>query len=149
MAEQTVVESGVIRVDASGRRQYSVEFKRRLAQLALEPGASVAGIALAHRINANQLFKWRQDYLRQQEEAAALELEPGPEATLLPVVVAPAGRAPLALAATAEAASGRESEPTAAEPGQIEIALGRMRVRVTGPVDPALLETILTCIHRR
>ena len=63
MAEQTVVESGVIRVDASGRRQYSVEFKRRLAQLALEPGASVAGIALAHRINANQLFKWRQDYL--------------------------------------------------------------------------------------
>ena len=92
MAEQTVVESGVIRVDASGRRQYSVEFKRRLAQLALEPGASVAGIALAHRINANQLFKWRQDYLRQQEEAAALELEPGPEATLLPVVVAPAGR---------------------------------------------------------
>ncbi len=54
-----------------------------------------------------------------------------------------------ALAATAEAASGRASEPTAAEPGQIEIALGRMRVRVTGPVDPALLETILTCIHRR
>ncbi len=149
MAEQTVVESGVIRVDASGRRQYSVEFKRRLAQLALEPGASVAGIALAHRINANQLFKWRQDYLRQQEEAAALELEPGPEATLLPVVVAPDGRAPLSLAAKAEAASGRASEPTAAEPGQIEIALGRMRVRVTCPVDPALLETILTCIHRR
>ena len=65
------------------------------------------------------------------------------------MVVAPAGQAPLALAATAEAASGRASEPTAAAPGQIEIALGRMRVRVTGPVDPALLETILTCIHRR
>ena len=66
MAERTVIESGVIRVDASGRRQYSVEFKRRLAKLALEPGASVAGIALAHQINANHLFKWRQEYLQQR-----------------------------------------------------------------------------------
>lgn len=84
MAEQTVIASGVIRVDASGRRQYSVEYKRRLAKLALEPGASVAGIALAHRINANQLFKWRQDYLRQPGEATAVTEavpEPEPEAT--------------------------------------------------------------------
>lgn len=55
MVKRTVIESGVIRVDASGRRQYSTEIKRRLAQLALEWGASVVGIALAHRINANQL----------------------------------------------------------------------------------------------
>jgi len=92
MAERTVVESGVIRVDASGRRQYSLEFKRRLAKLALEPGASVAGIALAHRINANQLFKWRQDYLRQQGETTVPEPTLPPEVTLLPVVVAPAAR---------------------------------------------------------
>lgn len=52
MAEQTVIESGVIRVDASGRRQYSVGYKQHLATLALEPGASVAKIALAHEINA-------------------------------------------------------------------------------------------------
>ena len=151
MTEQTVIESGVIRVDASGRRQYSVEFKRRLAKLALEPGASVAGIALAHRINAKQMFKWRQDYLRQRGEATALEPAPKPEpapepeATLLPVVVAPAGRAPIepAVLATME----RETEPPPMEPGQIEIALGRARVRMTGPVDPALLKTILTCIH--
>ena len=79
-------------MDASGRRQYSEEFKRRLAKMALEPGASVAGIALAHRINANPLFKWRQDYLRQRDrmtsDATARELAPPPvsplEATLLP-----------------------------------------------------------------
>ncbi|MBK8168591.1 MAG: transposase [bacterium] len=53
MPERTVIGSGVIRVDAPGRRQYSVEFKRRLVELALEPGPPVAGIALAHRINAN------------------------------------------------------------------------------------------------
>lgn len=37
MAERAVVEPGVIRMDASGRRQYSVDFKQRLAKLALEP----------------------------------------------------------------------------------------------------------------
>ncbi|MEZ5575529.1 MAG: transposase, partial [Candidatus Competibacteraceae bacterium] len=118
-----------------GRRQYSVEYKRRLAQLTLEPGASVAGIALRHRLNANQLFKWRRWYLLQPGSTVA--------ATLLPVVVAPAE--PAAVVATTE----RDAEPPPTEPGQIEIALGRMRVRVTGPVDPVLLETILTHLHRR
>ena len=145
MAERTVIESGVIRVDASGRRQYSVEFKWRLARLALEPGASVAGIALAHRINANQLFKWRQDYLRQGGQTATDAAEP--EARLLPVVMAPADQPPLEPVAPVVAE--REAEPLLAEPGQIEIALGRTRVRVTGSVDPALLETILTHLQQR
>ncbi|MBK8508119.1 MAG: transposase [Candidatus Competibacteraceae bacterium] len=146
MAERTVVESGVIRVDASGRRQYSLEFKRRLAKLALEPGASVAGIALAHRINANQLFKWRQDYLRQRGEATAPEPTPPPEVTLLPVVV-PAARPQLEPSAPVLVAE-RDIEPPSG-PGQIEVQLGRARVRVTGPVDLALVERILNHLHRR
>ena len=152
MAERTEIDSGVVRVDASGRRQYSLAFKRRLAQLALEPGVSVAGIALAHRINANQLFKWRQDYLRQLGGTTALEPKPEPppepEATLLPVVVAPAVRAALEAADVREVPAGRNAEPSS-EPGQIEIALGRARVRVKGAVDPALLDTILTHLRRR
>jgi len=135
MTDAAVLPPGVIRIDSSGRRQYSVEYKRRLAQLTLEPGASVAGIALRHRLNANQLFKWRRWYLLQRGSTVA--------ATLLPVVVAPAE--PAAVVATTE----RDAEPPPTEPGQIEIALGRMRVRVTGPVDPVLLETILTHLHRR
>lgn len=144
MTDAAILPPGVIRIDSSGRRQYSLEFKRQLAKLALEPGASVAGIALAHRINANQLFKWRRWYLRQPGLTDAAT--PAPEAMLLPVVVAPADRVslePLAVAAATE----RDAEPPA-EPGQIEIALGRTRVRVTGSVNPALLETILACIRR-
>lgn len=148
MAERANIESGVIRVDASGRRQYSVEFKRRLAKLALEPGASVAGIALAHRINANQLFKWRQDYLRQQGETTVPEPTPPPEATLLPVLIAPAGRTRVE-SVVADAPATRAPESLPAEPGQIEIVLGRTRVRVTGAVDPALVERILNHLHRR
>ncbi len=147
MTDAAVLPPGEIRIDSSGRRQYSVEYKRRLAQLTLEPGASVAGIALRHRLNANQLFKWRRWYLRQPGRTVA-EPVPTPAAMLLPVVVAPADRAPAEPAAVV-ATTERDAEPPPTEPGQIEIALGRMRVRVTGPVDPALLETILTCIHRR
>ena len=147
MMDAAVLPPGVIRIDTSGRRQYSVEYKQRLAQLTLEPGASVAGIALAHRLNANQLFKWRRWYLRQPGPTMA-EPVPAPAATLLPVVVAPADRAPTEPAAVV-ATTERDAEPPPTEPGQIEIALGRMRVRVTGPVDPVLLETLLTHLHRR
>ena len=140
MTDAAVLPPGVIRIDSSGRRQYSVEYKRRLAQLTLEPGASVAGIALRHRLNANQLFKWRRWYLLQRGSTVA--------ATLLPVVVAPADRAPAEPAAVV-ATTERDAEPPPTEPGQIEIALGRIRVRVTGAVDPALLETLLTHLQRR
>jgi len=43
----------VIRIDTSGWRQYSIDYKRGLAQLTLEPGASVAEIALSHQMNTN------------------------------------------------------------------------------------------------
>ncbi|MCC9004151.1 MAG: transposase [Candidatus Competibacter sp.] len=145
MADEAVLPPGVIRIDSSGRRQYSVEYKRRLAELTLEPGVSVAGIALRHQLNTNQLFKWRRWYLRQPRLTG---VEPAPEATLLPVVVAPAGRTfvePRAADTPAERAP--ESLPT--EPGQIEIALGRARVRVTGAVDPALVKRVLNHLHRR
>ena len=146
MAEAGGERPGVVGVDVLGRRKYTVEFKRRLARMALEPGASVAGIALAHRINANQLFKWRRWYLRQHGSTTATG---EPAATLLPVVVAPVGRPLLEPAASAPAITERDAEPPA-EPGQIEIALGRARVRVKGgAVDPALLDTILTHLRRR
>jgi len=154
MAEKAGERPEVVGIDVLGRRTYTVEFKRRLVELALEPGASVAGIALAHRINANQLFKWRQEYLRQPVAAATLDPTPQPvsklepEVTLLPVVIAPAGRTRVESVA-ADAPAERAPESLPAEPGQIEIALGRARVRVTGAVDPVLVETVLSHLQRR
>ena len=53
-------------VDAAGvvserrvRRWRSVSEKRRIVELTLEPGASVALVARANGVNANQVFKWR------------------------------------------------------------------------------------------
>ncbi|PHV35311.1 transposase [Janthinobacterium rivuli] len=43
-------------------RQCSLEFKRALLALPLEPGVSVARIAREHGVNANQVFIWRSLY---------------------------------------------------------------------------------------
>src|SRR6185503_3636279 len=64
------------------RRSYDAAFKRHLVELSLTPGASVAKIALDHRLNANILFKWRRQHLRELARSA-----PKPAAALLPVTV--------------------------------------------------------------
>ena len=43
------------------RRWRSVAEKRRIVELTLVPGASVALVARAHGVNANQVFKWRHE----------------------------------------------------------------------------------------
>ena len=46
------------------RRFRTVSEKRRIAELTFEPGASVALVARAHGVNANQVFKWRRALTR-------------------------------------------------------------------------------------
>jgi transposase-like protein len=46
------------------RRWRSVAEKRQIVKQTLEPGASVALIARAHGLNANQVFKWRRAFER-------------------------------------------------------------------------------------
>jgi len=41
------------------RRHRSPELKRQIVEETLVPGASVARVARAHGVNANQLFGWR------------------------------------------------------------------------------------------
>ena len=41
------------------RRRHSPELKAQILAACAEPGASVAGVALAHGINANVVHKWR------------------------------------------------------------------------------------------
>lgn len=43
------------------RRQHPEEFKLALIEACCEPGASVAGIALANGINANQVRRWMRE----------------------------------------------------------------------------------------
>ena len=46
---------GVLR---NGRRRYDPASKQRLVEACLQPGVSLAGLALQHGVNANLLRKW-------------------------------------------------------------------------------------------
>ncbi|WP_428776638.1 IS66-like element accessory protein TnpA [Vibrio sp.] len=41
------------------RRRHSKDFKARILEACEQPGASVAGVALANGLNANLVHKWR------------------------------------------------------------------------------------------
>jgi len=55
-----------VRVDRRGRKRRSIAEKLSIVQLTMEAGASVAEIARAHGLNANQVFKWRRLFAKGQ-----------------------------------------------------------------------------------
>ena len=126
-----------------GKRVYrTVAEKRRIVELTLQSGASVATVAQAEGVNAHQVFDWRRAYLK-----GKLEPKGEKSAALLPVVLSPAE----ASAAIADAGV-REKSSTpaiAAIPGSaIHIELsGRVKIRVESGVDAALLRTVLESLR--
>src|ERR1700726_2662114 len=68
----------------SGRKHRSRLERRQVVEETLQPGASVALIARAHGVNANQVFHWRKLY-----REGLLDVE-APSTELLPVRVSEA-----------------------------------------------------------
>jgi transposase len=116
------------------RRFRSVAEKRRIVELTLEPGASVALVARAHGVNANQVFAWRRALKRGElaEPVAA-------STALLPVTLAAPGGAEM-------------REPTAQQPatfGSIHIEFpGRATISVESGADATLLRAILESLRK-
>ena len=130
---------------ATKRRRYEDAFKRHLVELSLVPGASVARIALDHRLNANILFKWRRQRLRELAHAA-----PKPAAGLLPVTIMESERAAVQVPAQALSASAaRKPRPGTTPIGVIEIDLPLGRVRLTGAVDLAAVRVVIEALSAR
>jgi transposase len=127
------------------RRRYDDGFKRHLVELSLIPGASVARIALDHRLNTNVLFKWRRSHLRSLAQA-----RPKPAAELLPVTVEePVATVDEGPAPALNPVSPRRARPAAAAGGVIEIDLPLGRVRLTGTVDVAALRVVIEALSQR
>lgn len=64
----------IIGIDRGGKRRYDPQAKRALIQSCLEPGISLAGLALAHGVNANLLRKWvvtHQRHVRREVDVTA------------------------------------------------------------------------------
>ena len=62
----------VVGVLRNGRRRYDPASKRRLVEACLEPGVSLAGVAMRHGVNANLLRKWVAGQQRQQRNGVAV-----------------------------------------------------------------------------
>lgn len=116
-------------------RQHSLEFKRALVALSLDPGASVARIAREHGVNANQVFSWRRLYQQGRLGVPALMRDDG----LLPVVLAPMAPAPGKASASADG----DGTGTGTGTGTIVLELGQVRVRIVGQPNAAVLAQVL------
>ena len=124
-------------VGRRGRRRRSVSEKLQIVQLTLEAGASVAEIARAHGVNANQVFKWRRLFERSQLSDGVAR-----STALLPVTV------------TAD--SEMKSETTdatadvqASSGGAIHIELpGRAMISVENGADPAVVRCVLESLRK-
>jgi transposase len=125
------------------RRHYDQAFKRQLVELTLVPGASVARIALDHRLNANILFRWRRHYLRELGCAA-----PKPAGVLLPVTVGEAEQAPEVIRERAPSVRGRGKHELGPS-GVIEVELAGAQVRISGSVALEALRLVLETLSRK
>jgi transposase len=119
------------------RRRYTGEEKRRIVERTFEPGASVAQVAQANGLNANQLFTWRRAFDRGElsEVAAA-------SSAFLPVIVSAPCEPAKEVARPAV-----EGAPQPA--GEIHIEFpGRAMIRVENGADPILLRSILESLRK-
>jgi transposase len=136
--------STVLRRRRTKRQHYDPAFKRHLVELTLVPGASVARIALDHRINANIVFRWRRQYLHELGAG-----EPKPSAALLPVAVSEAAQALQVMSDRAAIAPARSRRKHELGPsGVIEIELADAQVRVTGEVALEALRLVLETLSK-
>src|SRR5271165_3122892 len=124
-------------VGRGGRRRRSVSEKLEIVQLTMEPGASVAEVARARGVNANQVFKWRRLF-----ENGRLRQEGASPTALLPVTIA----------AGAERASKppdlQVHEQTASSSAvHIEFP-GQAMIWIESGTDPALVRCVLESLRK-
>ncbi len=123
------------------RRQHrSLELKRQIVEETLAPGTSVALVARAHGVNANQVFDWRRLY-----QAGQLGGSVASVSRLLPVRVAEeAAKNTL----VAHAANNPMPVPSAGDTigttsGTIHLEVHQAHLRIEGTPDAAVLRLVL------
>jgi transposase len=129
------VSGAVVGPAKSPKRQLrTIAEKRQIVEETKVEGASVARIARAHGVNANQVFYWRMLYRKGRLGAA----------TLLPVRVT-SERLSLQGPSLPERACVKSASGSA---GTIHIELRHAQMRIEGSADPAVLRVLLECLQR-
>ena len=122
MTEQTpeLKQRLVVARKQDGRCCYDPQAKRELIEASLQPGVSVAKLALMHGINANLLRKWIGKHLGQSFAGSSVKRTAERPAAFIPVVPVSAHRSPItSLALAARLPNGVRLEWSALPPDQL------------------------------
>jgi len=120
------------------RIRRTAQEKRRIVELTLQPGMSVARVAQAEGVNSHQVFQWRRAYRRGEladsgERASAL----------LPVVISSFGSE----AAVDRRMAASENRPASSGAIRVELPCGTT-ISVESGVDPATLRAVLESLRK-
>ena len=132
--------SGGVRVNRTGRRTFTLQYKLEVVRQCIKPGVSVAGIALAHRINANRVRRWIVRHRR------ALDATAKAPARMLPVTIEAETSVPEAQVADSANASMKRTQAAEAT---IEIELYGARIHLRHGVDAQALRSVLEVLAQR
>jgi transposase len=127
-----------------GRRRYDLQSKRALARACLQPGVSLAGMALKHGVNANLLRKWVRRYQLASDAAAPAVAKEDPAEAFVPVVLG-------------TSRANRTGEHECPAPGAVVIPPARLRAQLPNGVtlelectdrDADLVSTVIETLGR-
>jgi len=128
-ARVTVEPASTEALEVRKRRRYSIAEKRRIVEESFRSETSVARVARAHGVNANQVFSWRRLYQRGRLGGNVSATQ---TAELLPVTISDSPAAPVLA-----------SISTSVSLGSIQLQLPRGRLRIEGAVDHESLRLVL------
>ena len=130
--------SAVVRVEQPKRQRRSIAEKRRIVELAMQPGASIARLARDHGVNANMVHYWRKLY-----REGRLGENKTNSVRLLPVSVSEP-----TVTARVEPLANLAASPTAASSGSIYVEFPKIHLRIEAGADAALLRVVLDSLQR-
>ena len=141
-----IAATATVAVKRKKRQHRSSAERLRVVEETLVPGASVALVARAHGVNANQVFAWRKLYLTgkliDKSSKAVTQVSP----RLLPVTVSDADQHLGAIVADTTSAS--TPVMCTAAPGSIHIQFSKAQIRVEGCADASALRVVMECLLR-
>jgi len=128
----------------TSRKQFRTKEERlAIVEETLKPEISVAKVALAHGVNANQIFHWRRQY-----REGWFDTDEKKHQALVPVRVDDAVPAKGSRARTLRLKNLRAQNSRTPSGGTIDIDFGDVRVRIEGAADPECVRVMLEGLRR-
>jgi len=132
--------SAAVKIEQPKRQRRSIAEKRRIVELATQPGASIARVAREHGVNANMVHYWRK-LCRE----GRLGENKANSVHLLPVSVS---ESVVVVEPVSKLASGPATPMPSTSSGSIYIEFPKIHLRIESGADAALLRVVLESLPR-